>query len=553
MKKTVFWFLFLGLTILFPGIFCEETPFSWTREEPLSPSIEYHTLVIKKSGFNQKIHRVRVDLRSKTITAGILPSPDFSHKTQYPSDFINEASFQLVVPASLFKTGKHRRNVPVGNLEFSNGPFTIGNMLPEVQIFPLNHISMKLQGDNEEKKPFLKPETGELIQISGLNTIPKKPGLYLYTESFKPISSDEMREWNISRYYFLERVSGSSDSTLYWVRKVLKEPDSLNIPANNLFALISGKPAPDETPEFKYRQRVRVIIPNGKRGERILSQFCGGPYFLHQGKYNEEGVREFCLDPDTPSLSHYSKTKARMALTIEEEGRYLTLYAVDQKGFDRRGMNLEEFASLLIKNGVREALALPDGDTASLVSSKGLLNTNPSGSEARVISCLCISDKPPETGELINLLRHHPFVITGCGSSPKNGFSCLSDGSYFPTSFLDNYWEHITDDTFHKHGFLIDLLKSYEPQAIELFFAQEAGFSSHYNWRSFRISIHEKDKNSLKELMQVRNLQGFPSQYIKFPPGTRFRYIKIEIDKPTVFPNNRIARLAELALWAEAK
>ena len=77
MNKTVIWFLFLGLAMPFPGLFCQETPISWTREEPLSPSIQYHTHVIKEAGFNQKIHRIRVDLRSNTITAGISAFPDF--------------------------------------------------------------------------------------------------------------------------------------------------------------------------------------------------------------------------------------------------------------------------------------------------------------------------------------------------------------------------------------------------------------------------------------------------------------------------------------------
>jgi len=192
---------------------------------------------------------------------------------------------------------------------------------------------------------------------------------------------------------------------------------------------------------------------------------------------------------------------------------------------------------------------LPDGDLASLILPDGRVNTTPAGMEAPVMTVLEITERAPEKGATVNLLRCVPNMVTACGAEPNNPADAVKDGSYFQTPSLDNYWEHSDPNPLHRHALMIDLLKPYDLTGLEIFYAEEAGFSSHYNWRSFSVYGSEKDKSSLQKIMEVKNPEGRSCQRIAFPSGMRLRYIKIEVDQSGLFPESGIVRLAELILY----
>ena len=110
----------------------------------------------------------------------------------------------------------------------------------------------------------------------------------------------------------------------------------------------------------------------------------------------------------------------------------------------------------------------------------------------------------------------------------------------------DYYWEHLSEDPFHKHYIQVDLQGIYEIEEIDLFFAEEAGFSSHFNWREFHIYGSLHDPNTFETIAAIENPEGIPCRSVPLTPGNRFRYLKIEIQTPTGLENNSTARLAEL-------
>ena len=528
-------------------------PLPWISGHPVSSSIVYQYYTEQRPGFHQQIHRMRVDLLGKNLTVDMIPSKNFPHKTELPSDIRKRKNAQLVVPACLFQQSEEGRYHPLGSLGFSGTIYTLGQDVPGIELHSLNHLSFISGNSSLLNPPFIRRENGEIIPFSGFNQPAQNPGLYLYSSPFDPISKKEMEKWNGRWCYLLEPPPLSADPSLYWVRKVTEGPRSIDLPTGNVLILETQSEAEQRDRIFQYQERVQVVIPRGSSLGSLRGIFSGGPYFLHEGSYDEKAVREFSMTRGAPPLSHYAEPRARLALSLDSTGRYLDLYAVDHKGFSRQGMSLSEFAEFLSRNGVREALALPDGDMASLVLPEGLVNTPSSGVEAPVLCALCITDLPPSPGETVNILSRFPNTMIVCGEGPVNPVSALKDCSYSSSPSLDNYWEHHTEDSFHKHGFAIDLMKTYEITGMEFFHASQLGFSPHYNIRRLSVSGHENSKISLEKILELDNSQGLSHQYISFSPGVRIRFLRIDIEKPNAFPNNNTVRLAELALWGKAE
>ena len=543
----------LGFFFLTPSyIFSEETP-PWISSQPVSSSIIYQYYIEQRPGFHQQIHRVRVDLLGKDLTVEIVPSENFPHKTEYPSDIRKRTNAHVVVPACLFQRSEEGRCHPVGNLGFSGSLFTQGRDVPLIEAHSLNHLFFRGEDEPSSYPLYIKRENGEVIPFSGLNQPAQNPGLYLYSHPFDPIRKEEMEKWNVGRCYLLEQTSDSSDPSLYWVRKVMEGPRAIDLPAGNILIIETPGEGGQKDSMFQYRERVQVNIPGALSLGSLRGVFCGGPYFIHEGSYDERAVQEFSMKKGAPPLSHYTEPRARLAMSLDPTGRYLELYAVDQKGFSRQGLSLGEFAAFLTKNGVREAVCLPDGEAASLVMPEGRVNSTYSGLEAPVLCALCIADRPPSPGETVNILTRFPNMITACEEGSINPVNTLKDGSYSPLPSLDNYWEHNTEDSFHKHGIEIDLLKPYEIKGLEFFHASRAGFSPHYNIRGFSLYGDENSKSPLQKILDVDNSQGSSHQYIPFSPGIRIRFLKIEIENPNMFPNNNAVRLAELAVWGKVE
>jgi hypothetical protein len=539
-------FLIFGLEAL------PAEPVKWDSQYQVFPSILYRSCMEQRENFHQQIHHIRIDLRGADVSLEVAGSEEFPKNPELPSSIMKRKKAQVVVPASLFQKTQNNRNLPLGNLRTSSGGFTLGHAFPEVRLKSLNHIVFDENGDSADRTPYVKTEKGQTIRIMGINMRPQNPGFYLFTKSFHAIKKEEIQLWGIGQSYLLEQVSGSSYSNMYWVDKILEGPRDIEITREAYFLSFVGTPS-QETPILDRRDRLEIIIPEEIPGQPLLGRFCGGPYFLHKGGYMKESVRMFCEKEGAPSLSLYQEPKARMALARGKNGRYMDIYCVDQKGIDFQGMTLSEFAEFLAGEGIEEAIALPDGEATSLIMGDRRINATPAGMEYPVFTALCITERPPEPGERINLLTRIPNRIIACGSGKNNSPAAVKDGSIEVTFTLDNYWEHISDDSFHKHGILIDLYKSHQVIGLELYYAEEVGFSSQFNWRSFSISTSEIDKNNLKEIMRVENPRGYSHQYIPFPRETNFRFLGIEIEKPTLYQGNQTARLAELVIWGTAE
>jgi len=543
----------LGSIFFIPRYCLAEESLPWISGQPVSSSIIYQYYIEQRSGFHQQIHRVRVDLLGKDLSVEMIPAENFPHQTEYPSDIMKRRNAHVVVPACLFQRSEEGRCQPVGSLGFSGSIYTLEQDVPEIELHSLNHLFFRRDGGSSSDPLYIKRENGEVIPLSGLNQPAQNPGLYLYSKPFDPIPKEEMEKWNVGRCYLLEQTSNSSDPSLYWVRKVIEGPRPVDLSAREVLIIETRGETGQKDGMFQYREQVHVVIPGEPSPGTLQGVFCGGPYFLHEGRYDELAVQEFSRKKGAPPLSHYTELRARLALSLDPPGRYLEVYAVDQKGFSRQGLSLAEFAEFLSKNGVREAVCLPDGETAALVLPEGRVNSTSSGLEAPVLCALCISERPPSPGETVNILTRFPNTIIACGGESLNPVSSLNDGSYSPSPTLDNYWEHNTEDAFHKHGMLIDLLKPYEMRGLEFFHASQLGFSPHYNIRGLSLYGDESSKSSLRKVCDVDNSQGLSHQYIPFSPGIRIRYLKIDIEKPNAFPNNNTVRLAELALWGKAE
>jgi len=549
---SVFSTLFLRLAIFAAFILASDTIADsppWIGGHSISPSITYQYRVEQRSGFHQQIHRVQIDLRGENVSIGLSPAAEFPRHKSLPSEMRKRLKSQVVVPAPLAVQTRAGREMPLGRFLAPNTYYLGRGGFPEVRIRPLNNVIFYRGGEDDTVPPRLALESSGTLTLAGFNTPPTEPGIYLYQKSFSPISARELADWKVSACYWLERVLSSSEPDVYRVRKSASAPSSLTIPENNLLILdvMAGN---ERLSEFLAAGRhVRVMAEETELRKLIRGVFCSGPYFMYEGVYDEEAVRAFCNKPGAPPVSQYTERRARLALAIGSNRRFLYIYAVDQNGFTREGMTLREFAVFLAEEGVKEAMELPDGDDASLALPYGQVNTTPDGIEMPVMAVLTVTERSPDKDEIVNLLRSVPNMVTACGSEPLNPPDAVKDGSYSQALSLDNYWEHKQPDPFHKHALYIDLLKPCELRSLEIFYAEEAGFSSQYNWRAFTIYGHDKDKNSMRKVMEVRNPDGRPCQWVEFPPATKLRYLKIEVEQPTGFKDVSCARLAEIVLW----
>ncbi len=541
-------YFFTFYFLLLPFSFSSEPPI-WSEGRIISPSITYRFFIEQRRGFHQQIHQVRVNLLGRNVSMDIMPVKGFPQSLELPSEIMKRKKALVVVPASLFRRAKNGRFFPLGNLRFSDETYTAGGDFSGVEICPLNRIVFC--ADDSEKKTHpgrLIFEKGVSIELAGVNVPPDGDGIYLYTKLFGTITKKEMVRWGVGHCYLLEMVAYSSDVSLYWVRKAYKGQRTLHPPEKNRIVLVVGHKAERFAGEFLYRRHVRVELPEEKPDMLLRGAFCGGPYFLHGGKYDADAVRRFCTQPGAPPLSHYSTPQARLALALDSSRQILSIFAVDKRGFSREGMTLAEFARFIANAGAVEAIALPDGKYASLILPDGRANETPTGIEEPVLTALCISERAPAPGEVLNLLRRYPSFIRACGSEPNNAVQAIKDGSYAPLPSLNNYWEHISEDTFHTHVILIDLYRPCEVTALEFFYAGEVGFSTQFNWRAFTLYIREIDGTSWRKLLHITNPTGLSCQRITMPPGTNFRLLRIEIDEPTAFKENHTVRLAELAI-----
>jgi len=540
------------LFVISAGPAAAEAP-AWIAGRQISPSITYQYRIEQRPGFHQQFHKVTIDLYAKDVTVKLVPAEEFPRGVEYPSEFLKRTKSRVVVPACLFQSGSGARLSPLGGLRFPGGIYKRGHEFPELRIRPLNQIVFSPESDKTVQPPVLIMEDNSVIPVSGVNVPPTEPGLFLFTNPFAPVTREELKKWKASRCCLLEPVKGNREPGLYWISKVLEDPRTIHLKEENrLLVEVRGKSAGyDRLLQYRKRLHLRFLDENPfKLYEGI---FCGGPLFLKNGEFFGGAVERFCSLPGSPSPAHFSSRKARLALAMKKDRRYLFIYAVDQSGFSREGMTLREFADYLSGEGVREAMALPDDNLGSVILPGGRVNATPSRMEAPVPAALCIGERPPETGETVNLLRRYRTAVSSSGMGANNPDTAVLDGSYLPVPTLNNYWEDPGSDPEGKKYLLIDLLDTYEVNALDFYHAEEAGFSSHFNTRRMTLLSHGGNKNAVEKLMGIKNPAGLSCQRVLLPQGTRMRYLKIELDEPTAFGEEGIARLSELAVWGKAR
>jgi phosphodiester glycosidase/F5/8 type C domain-containing protein len=528
-------------------IFAADAP-PWIKGRAISPSITYQYRIEQRAGFHQQIHRVQIDLRSKNLKLEIVPSENFPFKKEYPGKIFSRKNALVLAPASLEIPEKGERIRPLGGLRFQGDIYSRGKGSSETRIRPLNSIEFFKKSDFSNNQPFITLDSGKKILLSGVNEIPQNPGFYLYTDKFYRISKEEMKKWRMKSFYILDCLIKNGPEASCRIRKKLQNPKEIRIHDNTYIILETGKKNSKKEILGSFRNMLKITLSDEKQNQLYEEIFCGGPYFLRKGKYDKKAVEEFCSHKGAPPLSHYEKKKERIALAMDQNKNVLCIFAVDKKGFSREGMTLEELAFFLIGEGTYEAIALPDGKHTSLILPDGSVNATESGVEESLINALCIMESEPEENEEVNILRRYPCAIGANGSEPRNPASALNDGSYSLVPSLDNYWEHLNKDQFSKPVIMIDLQKVYKINSIEIFHAEEAGFSSYFNCREFSIYGHEKNKNSMEEILRVTNPDALSCQAIDFPAGTKLRYLSIIIDKPTGNESCRAARIAEIIL-----
>ena len=537
--------LFLLLTA--SSIYAADPP-PWISGRPVSPSILYQYRIEQRPDFHQQIHRVRVDLRSPDVDLKLVPAEGFPHKTEYPGDIRQKHNALVAVPALLHHNPREGRAYLTGGVRFYDRFYKSDGRFPQVHLRPLNRVELLSPSVCKETKAALLPEDGYEIGDIPINTIPGENGLFLFNRSFSPVKKDEMNEWNIRTCFLLEKLTSEEKPNMYRVRKIYEDHRDIVIPEDHLLVLAAGESGREFQKILPWKKRVRVRFSGGYPGRRILSSFCGGPWFLKKAKYDEEAVEDFCRLPGTPSLYHYSSQDARLALALDRSGNVLSIFAVDRKGFSREGMTLENFANYLAGEGIYDAVALPDGDDAVLMLPDGRVNATAAGVEQPAAACLCISESPSPTGKAVNLLRKFPAMITASGAEPGNPPEAIKDGSYGETSLYNNYWEHTGDNDSDAKGFSIDLQRPYPVKALEFFFAEEAGFSPHFNWREFTVYYHRGNENRIKKFV-VKNPEGLPSKYIPLPMQEKVRHIRVVVNEPSSFEQSDSVRLAEMAVW----
>ncbi|HOE63272.1 MAG TPA: hypothetical protein PLI82_08565 [Candidatus Sumerlaeota bacterium] len=538
------WLIFIIYSSFMICNLCFGEAAPWISGHAITPSISYQYRIEQRPGMHQQIHRVIADLRGENVSVGLIPSGDFPKGLEYASSVRTRTNAQVVVPAPLFIKSGVERFLPLGSLLIGENPAVQKFGYPLICARPLNRIFLLPNGGGIGAPNRMDAETSGSIAIEGYNIEPERRGFYLFTKIFSPITGRQFALWGAEECLWLERVS-SGDASLYTIRRITQTEQTAHIPDKSLLLVSVNQKRRAEASGFAVRSRVRLVSENPAL---LQFAFCGGPQFLKDGEYDEEAVKAFCALPGAPAFSHYTERKARLALTLDASQRYLGVYAVDQKGFMREGMSLEEFAEFLKGEGATDAAALPDGDMASLILPDGLMNATPSGLESPSLAFLTISERATEKGRAVNLLRSVPNSITACGAEPRNPPDALKDGSYSLADSLDNYWEHASLDPSHQHGILIDLLKPYSLDAIEVYHAEEAGFSPHYNARLLSIYGGERDKNSMEKIMDIVNRDGRSCQRAAFPANCRLRYIRIEFAQPSAFSNISCVRLAEVVL-----
>lgn len=539
--------IFLWVNILFAE------PRPWIAGRKISDHIAYQYRIEQRPGFHQQIHHVRVNLKAPNVDVFLETSEGFPRGLEYPSDMAKRTGAQVVIPASLFTKDENKiRYSMTGEFLHSGKIYSTGEGHPGVQIRPLNRLVF-LPASEKTERPRIVTEDGKIIFLSGLNRLPgKKPGVFLYTSEFFPLEREDITQVNNGRFLYLYPVPQRESEYLYYVRKEFKKPEPFHPDPRGLL-LWDARPGEESLLSgVKEGNRLEVLVKEHYAESFTSGVFCGGPYFIKNGEYDEDAVREFCKLPGAPEYSHYDTPLARLAISLDQTGTVLDIYAVDRRGVSREGMTLADFAAWLTEEGVEEAMCLPDGEMGSLTLPGGMINATGAGMEKEVISAICIREKDQQEKGPSNLLRGRPVSLTSNGSKPGNPASAVNDGSYYRTPTLDNYWESDTEEDA-KPTLRIDLREPCLVSEMELFYAEEAGFSDHFNWRSFTIFGHETNVTRLEKIMEVENPKGHSCQRISFPENTKLRYLAIQVDQPSVFPENKTARLAEIILQGLCK
>ncbi len=521
----------------------------WIGGHAVSPSVTYQYRVEQKTGFHQQIHRLDVDLLSPDVSLELIPARDFALRGEYPAEILKRTGAVAVAPAALFRGPEGGRYYPAGSLGFSGTLYSRTSGYPEMVLRPLNQCFFRENPVSDEVPALLELEEGAVMPLAGLNTAPAGPGYYFLSSMFGPITRKDWDAWKLRNVRLLAPLSGDVPPGTFRVDRLENKARDLQPSPGQAILLFRGEEA-EATPAGLARGRHARLIPSGENERHdVKGIFTGGPWFLRGGRYDGEGVRRFCELPGTPPSAWYEEKKARLALAFDAAGTNASLFAVDQKGFAREGMTLKELADLLAAEGMMDAMCLPDGDMASLVLPLGRMNTTPAGVEMPVLTALCIMDRKPREGEFYNLLRRNASNIRTCGEAAGNPPEAICDGKYIQTPALNTWWEHEGGDNFHEHRLVIDLLGVYEVAAVDIYLAEEVGFSSHFNIRRLSLWAHESDAGNMSKIQEVANPEGLSVLNVNLPEGTKCRHFMITIEEPDVFGATGAVRIAELVLW----
>ena len=355
-------------------------------------------------------------------------------------------------------------------------------------------------------------------------------------------------------------------------------PFSLGDDADAFLLRLPGERA-ESRASLRSGQALEVGFPETDSAARCPDIFCGGYPILWQGEWAgpEAGVSPGtarlpyradlapCFDPRGAAYSWIGLSHTTGAVWL----------GVSSGGGVRQGaLPPQLLATRLLERQAGDAAALfavSEGALSARWQGRWLAS-QANSSPGNITAALCLRlgrragpspvVRPPagpqsttdrgQDASWYDALRSPEVVVQVRNAAAESGRAeALRDRRIHPGAMLDSFWWATPADPGQPVILEYDLLRPVAIRWIEMLHAERAGFSAHFNLRSYTWQFRASGSDNWTDAASMEGNALAATRHV-FDPPRRARWWRLVIPPPAAgTPAPPIHRLAEIELWAE--
>lgn len=335
----------------------------WQPMVPLPASVVYQSLRVPTGAGQAQVHVVTIDPKAP----GLVIQPAMGSAVVSTTAKTSVAAARLEAVAAIngnFYSGYSGHGWPLGLIVIDGR--VLSAPLPRRAVFSMDANGRPWIGPVEFNGRLV-TDSGTEIPLTAINRPPRAGGVALYTPEYGPLTPQQAL------------VVIVRDDRVVRVGR-----GRLPIPVNG-FALATAASERNLLDHLQNGDAIRLRL--GLAPEGIHNALQGGPGLVRDGQihipYAWEGFG---------SGFHRVRT-ARSAIGITRANKIMFV-TVDRRSRRSSGMNLPELAAMMHRLGVRDAMNLDGGGSATLVVGGRVVSALPRGGERTVSSVLVALRRP---------------------------------------------------------------------------------------------------------------------------------------------------------------